>query len=76
MPKKKPSKLTLSNRAHRRLKKKYERIYGTAKGRASDEAFVKMNYHYSVAYQQNRLKRVLTPEEKRRSYDFVIKAFY
>ena len=72
----KKTKLSRSNQAHRRLKKKYERIYGSAKGSASDVAFIKMNYHHSVAYQQSRLKRVLTPEEKRRSYDSVIKAFY
>ena len=65
-----------SQAAHRRLCKKHSRTAETARGQAYDVAFVKQNYHYNVAYQQSKLGRILSPGEKKRAYDNVIKTFY
>ena len=72
----KTTKLQRSNRAHQRLERKHARKTESSRGRAYDVAFTRMNYHSSVIHKQTKLGRVLSPGEKKKAYDDVIKTFY
>lgn len=70
------TKLERSNRAHKSLVKKHDRIRVSSKGRTHNVAFVKMNYHSRVAYTQAKIGRVLTLDERKKAYDSVVKEFF
>ena len=65
------TKLSRSNRAHARLMN-----YHKKRSNGENTHFVKMNYHSSVLYQQRQKKRLLSKEEKKSTYNFVIRAFF
>ena len=65
------SRLGLSNRAHTRLMN-----YHKKRSNGENVHFVKMNYHSAVLFQQEKKKRKLNNDEKKSTYNFVIKAFF
>ena len=65
-----------SQNAHARLMKKHRAKAERSKGQAYDTAFIKQNYHSLCIHKQNKLKRILSPEEKKRAYNSVIRDFY
>ena len=65
-----------SQNAHVRLMKKHRAKAERSKGRDYDIAFIKQNYHSLCIHTQKKLKRILSPEEKKRAYSSVIKDFY
>ena len=67
----KSTKLSRSNRAHRRLMN-----YHKKRSNGDNVHFVKMNYHSLVMHQQNRKKRILSQEEKKAAYNSVIRDFF
>ena len=67
----KSTKLSRSNRAHSRLMN-----YHKKRSDGENTHFIKMNYHSSVLYQQKQKKRLLSKDEKKSTYDFVIRAFF
>lgn len=70
------TKLMRSNRAHKRLVKKHDKIRLSTKGREHDIAFVKQTYHSRVLYTQEKIGRCLTRAEKKKAYDDVIFDFF
>ena len=65
------TKLTRSNRAHRRLMN-----YHKKRSNGENTHFVKMNYHSNVIFQQKTKKRVLSEAEKKTAYNSVIRTFF
>ena len=67
--------LILSQRAHRRLAKKNKDLQ--VKDKANyDKYFIKGSYHSKVANLQEKEKRLLSREEKKKVYNNVISTFY
>lgn len=65
-----------SQNAHSRLMKKHRAKAERLKGQAYDTAFIKQNYHSLCIHTQNKLKRILSSEERKRAYNSVIRDFY
>lgn len=60
-------RLKMSNKAHERLLKKHNEIYGrkTVNGGGKGDNWIKGNYHSAVLEQQKRLGRKLNQQEKK-----------
>lgn len=68
---KKKFRFRMSQSAHRRLQKKH-----AARSNGENSSFVKMSYHSRVHFLQEKKKRILTPEERKKEYHNVIDAFF
>lgn len=75
MSNKKFSSLFLSNKAHQRLIKKHKSKMNKGIGNY-DAHQQKVLYHGACVLRQDKLRRVLTYQERRKVYDHTVKMFY